>query len=89
MSEKITVRNGFPTKSSVYKICEKHGLIHHQMNVFSISGTQTLTYGGRKGSDDAAKAVAKEFKEQGFSVEQRDYSPEFCRNGSITFRRKE
>ena len=89
MTEKITVRNGLPTKSSVYKICEKHGLIHHHLNVFSHSGSQTLTYSGRRGADDAAKAVAREFNERGFTVEQRDYSAELCRNGSLTFRRAE
>jgi hypothetical protein len=87
MSEKITTRNGFPTKSSIYKICEKHGLIHHEMNVFPARETQTLVYGGRRGADDAAKAVAKEFNERGFVVEQRDYSADLCRNGSLTFKK--
>ena len=89
MTEKITVRNGLPTKSSVYKICEKHGLIHHQMNVFPHSGSQTLTYGGRRGADDAAKAVAQDFKDRGFVVEHQDYKADFCRNGSLTFRKSE
>lgn len=80
----MKTRNGWPTKTALRELCERHALAIRALDTYSYYGA--FHWGCNDRNKPAAEAVAAELRAEGFEVTLEHADAKQGRTGSITIK---